>query len=83
LLETPATNTAPPAAAPPSANQQAAAPKSDDGDKVVCKSTMETGSHFSSRVCHSKHDWAAIQKDSKDTFSDFQTKSGELSLNGK
>jgi hypothetical protein len=77
---TPAASTA---AATPAAIQVAAAKPFEDGDKVVCESTMQTGSHFSSRVCHSKADRAAMEKTGKDTANEFQQRSSSMSLSGK
>ena len=42
----------------PSSN--AAAPtKATDGDKIICKSERIVGSNLSTRICHTKAEWAA------------------------
>ncbi|MHB8286241.1 MAG: hypothetical protein ACYDD1_16410 [Caulobacteraceae bacterium] len=72
-----------PDAPSPMPQQVASAKPVDDGDKVLCKTTAETGSHFSSKVCRPKRDWLAMQKAGKDTADDFQQRSSSMSLNGK
>jgi hypothetical protein len=53
----------------------------DDGDKVVCKSTTQTGTHFSSKTCHTKHDWLAQQQSGKALVDEFQQRSSSMSRN--
>jgi hypothetical protein len=68
---TPASATAPPKAA-----------EAADDDKVVCKSQQVTGTRFSTRICHTKHDWAQIEKDSRDELMDQQSQSFRNPTNG-
>jgi hypothetical protein len=71
-----ATASSAPAATP------AKAVAADDDDKVVCKSQQVTGTRFSSRVCHSKRDWAQIEKDARDELMDQQSQSYRNPSNG-
>jgi hypothetical protein len=54
----------------------------NDEDKVVCKSEQVTGSRFSTRICHTKHEWAQIEKDSRDELMDQQSQSFRNPTNG-
>jgi hypothetical protein len=74
------TTVAPPATSVAAAPAKAAAANEDD--KVVCKSEQVTGSHFSTRVCHTKHEWAQIEKDSRDELMDQQSQSYRNPSNG-
>jgi hypothetical protein len=69
-----------PASAPASAVTKDAATKEDD--KIVCKSEQVTGSHFSTRVCHTKHEWAQIEQDSRNELMDQQSQSFRNPTNG-
>jgi hypothetical protein len=53
-----------------------------DDDKIVCKSEQVTGTRFSTRVCHTKHEWAQIEKDSRDELMDQQSQSYRNPSNG-
>jgi hypothetical protein len=73
----------------PSATEVSAVPaKTANGaatpedDKVVCKSQQVTGTRFSSRVCHTKHEWAQIEQDSRDELMDQQSQSYRNPSNG-
>ncbi len=46
-----------PAAQSASAPVSAAAPATPDGDKVVCRREMLTGSHFKTRICAKQSEW--------------------------
>ncbi len=71
-----AATSAMPAAAPNKAVEVA------DEDKVVCKSQQVTGTRFSSRTCHTKRDWAQIEKDARDALADQQSQSYRNPSNG-
>jgi hypothetical protein len=53
-----------------------------DDDKIVCKSQQVTGTRFSTRVCHTKHEWAQIEQDSRDELMDQQSQSYRNPSNG-
>jgi invasion protein IalB len=78
----PAAATAAPSATPASAPAATPAKAADDDDKVICKSQKVTGSRFSTRICHTKHEWAQIEKDSRDELMDQQSQSFRNPSNG-
>jgi len=59
-----------------------AKPASADDDKVVCKNEQVTGTRFSTRTCHTKHDWAQIEQDSRDELMNQQSQSFRNPSNG-
>jgi len=69
-----------PASAPASAPAKVG--ESNDDDKVVCKSLDVTGSRFKTRVCHTKQQWAQIEKDSRDELMNQQSQSFRNPTNG-
>jgi hypothetical protein len=71
-----------PSATPASAAAPPKAVAAADDDKVICKSEQVTGTRFSTRVCHTKHDWAQIEKDSRDELMDQQSQSYRNPTNG-
>jgi cytochrome c5 len=78
----PAAATVAPSTTPASAAAATPAKAVDDEDKVVCKSQQVTGSRFSTRICHTKHEWAQIEKDSRDELMDQQSQSFRNPSNG-
>lgn len=44
----------PPSAASPAPNSK------DDGEKIICRDDQQTGHRYSTRVCHTKSQWAAM-----------------------
>jgi Spy/CpxP family protein refolding chaperone len=53
-----------------------------DDEKVVCKSEQVTGTRFASHVCHTKHEWDQIEKDSQDELANQQSQSYRNPGNG-
>jgi len=80
----PAGATAAPSAAPVSAPAatSARATVTGDDEKVVCKSEQVTGTRFASHVCHTKHEWDQIEKDSQDELANQQSQSYRNPSNG-
>lgn len=54
-------------AAPVTAQEQAKASKRDTAaDKKICRNMMPTGSRLPKRECHTKSDWASIDRQNGD-----------------
>ena len=49
----------------PSAGATAADATTDDGQKIVCKSQLATGSRFRKRICRTKAHWEAVAEQAK------------------
>jgi hypothetical protein len=50
---------------PVPAAANAASEQPADGDKVVCKSVMKTGTRFRTRTCHTRKQWQEIEEQNK------------------
>jgi Spy/CpxP family protein refolding chaperone len=81
----PAGATAAPSAAAvsaPATTTSAKASVTGDDEKVVCKSEQVTGTRFATHVCHTKHEWDQIEKDSQDELANQQSQSYRNPTNG-
>lgn len=41
-----------------------------DPDAIICKSVVKTGTRLSSRLCHTRGEWEAIERRSQDSIKD-------------
>lgn len=61
-------------------NERQLAGVTADGERVECRRIRETGTRFSTRVCHTEEQWARIAEDSRREIEDGRGRS-QSSLN--